>query len=130
GIEILEGYDPQRLQALSPDLVVVGNAQTRGNAEVEWLLEKRSIPFCSLPALLGDQLLEGRKNIVISGTHGKTTTTAIAAHLLRARGLDAGWLVGGVPRDLPTGAELGAPSSPFVIEGDEYDSAFFDKRSK
>ncbi len=130
GVEILEGYDPGRLARLAPDLVVIGNAQSRGNVEVEWLLESRALPWVSLPELLNRTILGTRRNIVISGTHGKTTTTALTAHLLRSTGLKPGWLVGGVPRDLPGGAHLGDPTAPFVIEGDEYDSAFFDKRSK
>jgi UDP-N-acetylmuramate: L-alanyl-gamma-D-glutamyl-meso-diaminopimelate ligase len=130
GVQVFEGYDPERLAALKPDVVVVGNAMTRGNPEVEWLLETRAIPYTSLPAMLHDQVLCNRRNIVISGTHGKTTTTAIAAFLLRESGRDPGYLIGGVPQDPPGGSHLGAPTDPFVIEGDEYDSAFFDKRSK
>ena len=80
--------------------------------------------------MLYDQVLCHRKNIVVAGTHGKTTTTALAAFLLRENGRDPGYLIGGVPRDPPTGSHLGASADPFVIEGDEYDSAFFDKRSK
>ncbi len=130
GIALHEGYDPARLAALAPDLVVVGNAMSRGNPEVEWLLETRALPFTSLPAMLHDHVLAGRRNIVVCGTHGKTTTTALTAFLLRENGRDPGFLIGGVPRDPPTGSHLGSPADPFVIEGDEYDSAFFDKRSK
>jgi UDP-N-acetylmuramate: L-alanyl-gamma-D-glutamyl-meso-diaminopimelate ligase len=130
GIRAHEGYDPARLAALGADLVVIGNAMMRGNPEVEWLLDKRAVAFTSLPAMLHDQVLCGRRNIVVSGTHGKTTTTAIAAHLLCASGRDPGYLIGGVPQDPPTGSHLGSAADPFVIEGDEYDSAFFDKRSK
>jgi UDP-N-acetylmuramate: L-alanyl-gamma-D-glutamyl-meso-diaminopimelate ligase len=130
GITLHEGYDPARLEKLSPDLVVIGNAMSRGNPEVEWLLESRGVPFTSLPALLHDFVLSRRKNIVVCGTHGKTTTTSLAAFLLRAAGRDPGFLIGGVPHDPPVGSHLGAASDPFVIEGDEYDSAFFDKRSK
>lgn len=130
GVTILEGYDAGRLADLDPDLVVVGNVNTRGNPEVEWLLETRSIPFVSLPELLAREILQKRRTIVVSGTHGKTTTTSLAAYLLRRHKLEAGYLVGGVPQDLPGGASAGDPESPFVIEGDEYDSAFFDKRSK
>ncbi len=130
GITLHEGYDPARLEKLKPDLVVIGNAMSRGNPEVEWLLDTRAIPFSSLPALLADFVLKGRKNIVIAGTHGKTTTTALTAFLLRENGRDPGFLIGGVPQDPPTGSHLGAANDPFVIEGDEYDSAFFDKRSK
>jgi UDP-N-acetylmuramate: L-alanyl-gamma-D-glutamyl-meso-diaminopimelate ligase len=130
GITLHEGYDPARLEKLAPDLVVIGNAMSRGNAEVEWLLDTRAIPFTSLPALLADHVLKGRQNIVIAGTHGKTTTTALTAFLLRENGRDPGFLIGGVPQDPPVGNHLGAARDPFVIEGDEYDSAFFDKRSK
>lgn len=130
GIELHEGYDAARLERLKPDLVVVGNAMSRGNVEVEWLLETRALPFTSLPALLADFVLKGRKNIVIAGTHGKTTTTALTAFLLRESGRDPGFLIGGVPQDPPVGNHLGSAGDPFVIEGDEYDSAFFDKRSK
>jgi UDP-N-acetylmuramate: L-alanyl-gamma-D-glutamyl-meso-diaminopimelate ligase len=130
GITLHEGYDPARLAALRPDIAVIGNAMTRGNPEVEWLLDDRTIPFTSLPAMLHDEVLRGRRNIVITGTHGKTTTSAMAAFLLRESGRDPGYLIGGVPQDPPTGSHLGALSDPFVIEGDEYDSAFFDKRSK
>jgi UDP-N-acetylmuramate: L-alanyl-gamma-D-glutamyl-meso-diaminopimelate ligase len=130
GITLHEGYDPTRLAQLAPDLVVIGNAMSRGNPEVEWLLDTRAIAFTSLPALLADFVLKGRKNIVIAGTHGKTTTTALTAYLLRENGRDPGFLIGGVPQDPPVGNHLGTVADPFVIEGDEYDSAFFDKRSK
>ncbi|MBK8475881.1 MAG: Mur ligase [Opitutaceae bacterium] len=130
GITIHEGYDPERLRSLAPDLVVIGNAMSRGNPEVEWLLDTRALPFTSLPGLLFDQVLRTRRNIVVCGTHGKTTTTALTAFLLGEVAADPGWLIGGVPIDPPTGTHLGAPGAPFVIEGDEYDSAFFDKRSK
>jgi UDP-N-acetylmuramate: L-alanyl-gamma-D-glutamyl-meso-diaminopimelate ligase len=130
GVPVHEGYDPVRLASLKPDMVVVGNAMMRGNPEVEWLLDTRALPFTSLPAMLHDQVLRHRKNIVIAGTHGKTTTTALAAYLLCENGRDPGYLIGGVPQDPPTGSHLGDAADPFVIEGDEYDSAFFDKRSK
>ncbi len=130
GIPILEGFDAKRLHELNPDLVVVGNVNTRGNPEVEWLLQERAIPFVSLPELLARELLQRRTTIVVSGTHGKTTTTSLTAFLLREQGVEAGYLVGGVPHDLPGGASAGEGDCPFVIEGDEYDSAFFDKRSK
>ena len=130
GITVHPGYDAGRLERLAPDLVVVGNAMSRGNPEVEWLLEARALPFTSLPALLHDTVLRRRRNIVVCGTHGKTTTTALCAFLLRAAGADPGFLIGGVPQDPPCGSHLGQPAAPFVIEGDEYNSAFFDKRSK
>ena len=130
GITWHEGYDPARLARLAPDLVVIGNAMSRGHPEVEWLLDTRALPFVSLPALLHDFVLMRRRNLVIAGTHGKTTTTALAAFLLRAHGRDPGFLIGGVPQDPPTGSHLGSADDPVVIEGDEYDSAFFDKSSK
>jgi len=130
GIVAYDGYDPARLERLAPDCVVIGNAMSRGNPEVEWLLDSRALPFTSLPAMLHTSILCRRRNIVVAGTHGKTTTTAITAFLLREGGGDPGFLIGGVPQDPPTGAHLGSDSDPFVIEGDEYDSAFFDKRSK
>ena len=130
GIELHEGYDAARLEKLAPDLVVVGNAMSRGNPEIEWLLDSRALPFTSLPAMLHEFVLQRRRNLVICGTHGKTTTTALTAYLLRENGRDPGFLIGGVPVDPPVGSHLGAAGDPFVIEGDEYDSAFFDKRSK
>ena len=130
GIALHDGYDAERLERLAPDLVVVGNAMSRGNPELEWLLETRAIPFTSVPAILYDLVLSKRRNLVICGTHGKTTTTALTAFLLRENGVDPGFLIGGVPLDPPTGNHLGSIADPFVIEGDEYDSAFFDKRSK
>ncbi|MDE3084263.1 MAG: Mur ligase, partial [Verrucomicrobiota bacterium] len=102
----------------------------RGHPEIEWLLETHFRPFISLPAMLHDFILKKRSNVVICGTHGKTTTTALAAFLLRENGRDPGFLIGGVPQDPPAGSHLGSTADPFVIEGDEYDSAFFDKRSK
>jgi UDP-N-acetylmuramate: L-alanyl-gamma-D-glutamyl-meso-diaminopimelate ligase len=130
GIAVYEGYDTTRLQVLAPNLVVIGNAMSRGNPEVEWLLDTHAVPFTSLPALLHDTVLISRRNIVVCGTHGKTTTTSMAAFLLRENGRDPGFLIGGVPQDPPVGNHLGTAADPFVIEGDEYDSAFFDKRSK
>jgi UDP-N-acetylmuramate: L-alanyl-gamma-D-glutamyl-meso-diaminopimelate ligase len=130
GIDILEGWSTERLKKLAPDLVVVGNANSRGHVEIEWLLNEHKLAYTSVPELLNRTILSKRHNIVVSGTHGKTTTTAMAAYLLRETGKNPGWLVGGVPRDLPTGSHLGGSDASFVIEGDEYDSAFFDKRSK
>lgn len=130
GVKIYDGYSAERLSFIRPDLVVVGNVVSRGHPEMEWLLESRALDYVSLPELLRTRLLKNRHNIVVAGTHGKTTTTALAAFLLRERGENPGWLVGGVPRDLPGGSAPGTDGGAFVIEGDEYDTAFFDKRSK
>ncbi len=130
GIAIADGFNSKNLEDLTPDLVVVGNTISRGNPEIEWLLESRRFAFTSLPALLQDFLLNDRLNVVVTGTHGKTTTSSIAAYLLDKAGSVPGYLIGGVPYDLPAGASEGKKGGPFVIEGDEYDSAFFDKRSK
>lgn len=130
GVKIYDGYSAERLSFISPDLVVVGNVVSRGHPEMEWLLESRAIDYVSLPELLRTRLLKNRHNIVVAGTHGKTTTSSLAAFLLREHGENPGWLIGGVPRDLPGGAAPGTDGGAFVIEGDEYDTAFFDKRSK
>ena len=129
GIEVLDGFDAARLAALKPDQVVVGNAMSRGNPEVEWLLDQSELTYISLPELFHDTVLPKRCPVVITGTHGKTTTSTITAYLLERSDAKPGWLIGGVPNDLPGGAKLGEGKA-FVIEGDEYDSAFFDKRSK
>lgn len=128
-IEIFDGFSADRLAELNPDRVVVGNAMSRGNEEVEWLLNQSSVPYISLPQLFHDTILADRLPVVITGTHGKTTTSTLTAYLLERSGQKPGWLIGGVPHDLPGGAKLGE-GAPFVMEGDEYDSAFFDKRSK
>lgn len=128
-LEIYEGFDANRLQQLNPDLVVVGNAISRGNDELEWLLDTRGCSMVSLPQLLNDFLLKKKDTIIITGTHGKTTTASIAAYLLEANEDAPSWFIGGVPKSLRNGAHIGQ-GEHFVIEGDEYDSAFFDKRSK
>ncbi len=130
GIEIMQGYSVERLQQLAPDLVVVGNAYSRGNEEVEFLLESRTIEYTSLPDVIRRFVLSERNNIVVTGTHGKTTTTAITAFLLEQASQDPGYMIGGAPIDPARGWRVGYEGGPFVIEGDEYDSAFFDKRSK
>lgn len=130
GIQLLEGYREQNLVDVQPDLVVVGNAVGRGNPEVEYLLEHPEIERISLPALLNQHLLRYRKTLVVAGTHGKTTTTALAAALLEREGHTPGYLIGGIPQDLSSGWNPGVDQGLFVIEGDEYDTAFFDKRSK
>jgi len=130
GIQLFEGFAEEEMTNWQPDRVVVGNAVSRGNPQVEKLLIDRETPFVSLPQLIGEDLIGNRPSIVVAGTHGKTTTTALAAYSLHSSAINPGYLIGGVPLDLPAGNELGGLSAPFVIEGDEYDSAFFDKRSK
>ena len=130
GIELFEGFAEEEMLSWQPDRVVVGNAVSRGNPQVEYLLRTRRIDFVSLPQLIGEDLIGNRPAVVVAGTHGKTTTTALTSYALSQAGQDPGYLIGGVPIDLPSGNELGGGKAPFVIEGDEYDSAFFDKRSK
>lgn len=128
GIEIRDGYDPLTLEG-RPDCMVVGNALTRGNPMVEHLLD-HDIEMFSGPQWLATHVLRGRKVIAVAGTHGKTTTTSMLAWILSAENLEPGFLVGGVPLDFGVSARLGAVHAPFVVEADEYDCAFFDKRSK
>lgn len=125
---VYKGYSESNLD-WKPDYVVIGNALSRGNPEVEGVLAK-GIPFYSLPEWLRLNILNRRKNIVVSGTHGKTTTTSLIAWILKFCGFEPGYLVGGYPKNFEIPAELGREDSYFVIEGDEYDSAFFDKRAK
>ncbi|MCY3761340.1 MAG: UDP-N-acetylmuramate:L-alanyl-gamma-D-glutamyl-meso-diaminopimelate ligase [Gemmatimonadetes bacterium] len=126
-VAVYEGFDAARLDP-APDLVVVGNAVSRGNPEVEATLDLR-IPYTSLPELLRDAFLVSKRPLVVTGTHGKTTTTAMAARLLDAGGLDPSFLIAGIPQDFPRPYRLGSGGC-FVIEGDEYDSAFFAKFPK
>ena len=111
-----------------PDLVVIGNAISRGNLEAEHALEQK-LPYCSLPELLKHHFLRGKRSLVISGTHGKTTTASLLAWILEHNGLNPSFLIGGIPNNLGQGARF-TESDWFVLEGDEYDTAFFDKRSK
>ncbi|WP_226597615.1 UDP-N-acetylmuramate:L-alanyl-gamma-D-glutamyl-meso-diaminopimelate ligase [Marinobacter nauticus] len=127
GIALTEGYRPENLES-KPDLVLIGNAMSRGNPEVEAVLNRR-IDYMSGPEWLAREVLRHRWVMAVAGTHGKTTTTAMLLWILDQAGFDAGYLVGGVPQDFPVSARLGS-SDFFVIEADEYDSAFFDKRSK
>ncbi|MGC8121557.1 UDP-N-acetylmuramate:L-alanyl-gamma-D-glutamyl-meso-diaminopimelate ligase [Marinobacter sp. VGCF2001] len=127
GIALMEGYRPENLEP-APDLVLIGNAMSRGNPEVEAVLN-RGIDYMSGPEWLARAVLRHRWVMAVAGTHGKTTTTAMLLWILDQAGFDAGYLVGGVPQDFPVSARLGT-SDFFVIEADEYDSAFFDKRSK
>src|SRR5690606_5412238 len=127
GIHIIEGYDAEQLKP-EPDLVVIGNAMSRGNPAVEAVLN-RGLRYTSGPQMLADVILPGRWVIGVAGTHGKTTTTSMVAWLLEAAGLKPGYLIGGVPGNFETSARLG--ETPFfAVEADEYDTAFFDKRSK
>ncbi len=127
GIELREGYDPAHLQP-EPDLVIIGNALSRGNPAVEYVLD-RGLRYTSGPQWLSEQLLQKRWVLAAAGTHGKTTTSSLLAWLLEANGYQPGFLIGGVPDNFGRSAQLGS-SDFFVIEADEYDSAFFDKRSK
>ena len=127
GIGLMEGYDVGHLDP-QPDLVLIGNAMSRGNPEVEAVLN-RNIDYMSGPEWLAREVLRHRWVLAVAGTHGKTTTTSMLLWILEQAGFDAGYLVGGVPKDFPVSARLGS-SDFFVIEADEYDSAFFDKRSK
>ena len=136
GIGLMSGYTAEHLQP-APDLVVVGNAMSRGNPAVEYMLDAR-LRYVSGPQWLGEAVLAGRDVLAVAGTHGKTTTTSLLAHLLESAGMAPGFLIGGVPGNFGVSARLGGtgripnPESriPFVIEADEYDTAFFDKRSK
>ncbi|MFU2076942.1 UDP-N-acetylmuramate:L-alanyl-gamma-D-glutamyl-meso-diaminopimelate ligase [Avibacterium endocarditidis] len=126
-IEIIPNYDPAQLEP-APDLVLIGNAMKRGNPCVEYVLEK-GVPYTSGPQWLHDNLLRDRWVLAVSGTHGKTTTTGMLSWILEKNGLNPGFLIGGIAGNFGTSARLG--ESPFfVIEADEYDTAFFDKRSK
>ncbi len=127
GIALKEGYRAENIPA-DADVVVIGNAIKRGNSEVEVVLSRKLLYF-SLPEVLKNYFLRGRHNLVVTGTHGKTTTTALLAWIMEKAGRKPGYLIGGLPKNLGQGARLN-DSKYFVIEGDEYDSAFFDKRSK
>ncbi len=127
GIELMQGYDPAHLEP-APDLVVIGNALSRGNPAVEHVLNK-GLPYVSGPQWLADHVLQGRWVLAVAGTHGKTTTTSMLAWVLEHAGMSPGFLIGGVPQNFGVSARLGGTPF-FVVEADEYDSAFFDKRSK
>jgi UDP-N-acetylmuramate: L-alanyl-gamma-D-glutamyl-meso-diaminopimelate ligase len=132
GIPILEPYAESNLDPL-PDLVVIGNALSRGNPEVERVLDQR-IPFASMAALVHDEFLKGRESLVIAGTHGKTTTTSMLAWIYQVAArenpaLEPSFLIGGVAENFGSSFQL-RPTRTFIIEGDEYDTAFFDKGPK
>ncbi|MDX1655158.1 MAG: UDP-N-acetylmuramate:L-alanyl-gamma-D-glutamyl-meso-diaminopimelate ligase [Candidatus Competibacteraceae bacterium] len=127
GIELMEGYHPQHLQP-APDRVVVGNVMSRGRPVIEYLLDQ-GLPYTSGPQWLAEQVLQDRWVLAVAGTHGKTTTASMLAWILEDCGLKPGFLIGGVPLDF--GVSARAAEGPFfVVEADEYDTAFFDKRSK
>jgi UDP-N-acetylmuramate: L-alanyl-gamma-D-glutamyl-meso-diaminopimelate ligase len=132
GIELIEGFDSAQLNP-APDLIVVGNALSRGNPCVEYMLDHK-LPYTSGPQWLGDNLLKHKHVLAVSGTHGKTSTSSMLAKILDTAGYHPGYLIGGVPQDFGISARIGgtAPdgNNYFVIEADEYDTAFFDKRSK
>jgi UDP-N-acetylmuramate: L-alanyl-gamma-D-glutamyl-meso-diaminopimelate ligase len=132
GIELIEGYGADQL-SIRPDVFVVGNVVTRGNPLMEAILDAGAA-YTSGPQWLAEHVLQGRHVLAVAGTHGKTTTTAMLAWVLDQAGLEPGFLVGGVPLNFGVSARLGdaaaGANAPFVIEADEYDTAFFDKRSK
>jgi UDP-N-acetylmuramate: L-alanyl-gamma-D-glutamyl-meso-diaminopimelate ligase len=127
GIPVLEPYAEKNLDP-RPDLVVVGNALSRGNPELERVLDER-IPFTSMAALLREEFLIGRESLVVAGTHGKTTTTSMLAWIYQSAGLEPSFLIGGVAENFGSSFQL-RPTRTFILEGDEYDTAFFDKGPK
>ncbi len=127
GVKLNSGYRAENIPT-DADVIVIGNAMTRGNPEVEAVLN-RKLYYASLPEVLRQNFLRGRHNLVVTGTHGKTTTTALLTWIMSEAGFDPSYMIGGIPRNLGQGARFNE-SKHFVIEGDEYDTAFFDKRSK
>lgn len=128
GIKLYEGYSPDVIKAVQPDSIIIGNAMSRGNPVVEYILNEQ-LPYISGPQWLLEQVLQKRWVLAVSGTHGKTTTSSMLAWVLEYAGYKPGYLIGGVPENFGVSARLGE-SDFFVVEADEYDSAFFDKRSK
>jgi UDP-N-acetylmuramate: L-alanyl-gamma-D-glutamyl-meso-diaminopimelate ligase len=126
-IAVMNGYVEQNL-AHRPDLVVIGNAISRGNPEAEFVLDHK-LRYCSLPALLAEFFIRGKRSLVVAGTHGKTTATALLTWVFEHNGLNPSYLIGGIPNNFSQGARF-TDGEWFIIEGDEYDTAFFDKRSK
>jgi UDP-N-acetylmuramate: L-alanyl-gamma-D-glutamyl-meso-diaminopimelate ligase len=127
GIRLFQGWDPAQLEP-RPDLIVIGNALSRGNPVIEAVLDQ-DLPYCSGPEWLARYVLRDRIVLAVAGTHGKTTTASLTAYLLEAAGLNPGFLIGGIPADFGVSARLGT-GAHFVVEADEYDTAFFDKRAK
>src|SRR5437773_481083 len=126
-IAVMNGYVEKNLSH-KPDLVVIGNAISRGNPEAEFILDHK-LRYCSLPELLKEFFIRGKRSLVVTGTHGKTTTTSLLTWVFEHNGLHPSYLIGGIPNNLGQGARF-TDSEWFIIEGDEYDTAFFDKRSK
>ncbi len=127
GIEVMRGYRPENLSA-KPDLVIVGNVISKSNPEAIELL-KQDLPYTSLPKALGEWIIEDRESLVVSGTHGKTTTTSLLAWVAEGLGLEPGFLIGGIPKNFSKSFQ-NPKGTHFIIEGDEYDTAFFDKVPK
>jgi UDP-N-acetylmuramate: L-alanyl-gamma-D-glutamyl-meso-diaminopimelate ligase len=132
GIDLVEGFDPIQLKP-APDLIIVGNALSRGNPCIEYMLDNK-LAYTSGPQWLGENILKDKHVISVSGTHGKTSTSSMLAKILDTAGYHPGYLIGGVPKDFGVSARIGGTAADgrkyFVIEADEYDTAFFDKRSK
>lgn len=128
GIDLIEGYSPEQIR-LNPDVFVVGNVVSRGNPLMEEILN-RNLPYISGPQWLAENVLRDKWVLAVAGTHGKTTTSSMLAWILEDAGMKPGFLIGGIPQNFGISARLGSGSSFFVIEADEYDTAFFDKRSK
>ena len=128
GIPVAQPFDARNLSP-RPDLVVVGNAISRGNMELEYVLNEKSIPFCSLPQILHDEFLHGKEVLVVAGTHGKTTTTSMLAWIFHTAGQQPSFLIGGIAENFGSSFRLGQ-GKHFILEGDEYDTAFFDKGPK
>ncbi len=128
GIKIIQGFDPKNIEETNPDLVIIGNAVSKDNPEVQEVM-RRKLPYYSMPQAIEELFLKDKFPIVIAGTHGKTTTSSIAAWLLERTGQSPSFLVGGILKNFNASWQVGA-GDYFVIEGDEYDSAFFDKEAK
>ena len=127
GIPVAQPFAAENLQP-APDLVVVGNAISRGNVELEYVLDQRFL-FSSMPQILHDQFLRGKEVLVVAGTHGKTTTTSLLAWIFHTAGLQPSFLIGGIAENFDSSFQLGQ-GKHFILEGDEYDTAFFDKGPK
>jgi UDP-N-acetylmuramate: L-alanyl-gamma-D-glutamyl-meso-diaminopimelate ligase len=127
GIELSEGYREENIPA-DTDVVIIGNAISRGNPEAEAALDRKLL-YHSLPEVMKEFFLRGKRNFVVSGTHGKTTTSSMLTWIFKQAGHDPGYMIGGLPKNLQSGAHF-TDSEINVLEGDEYDTAFFDKRSK